>query len=225
MDLSLFYFADDSAADGDRYRLLLEGARFADANNFTAVWTPERHFHPFGGLYPNPAVTSAAVAAITTRVAIRAGSVVLPLHNPIRCAEEWSVVDNLSGGRVALSFASGWHASDFALAPDNFAERRKVMSEGIETLLKLWRGEEVPARSGDGREIRVRIYPPPVQREPPLWITASGNPETFAQAGRIGASVLTNLLVMTRAELARNIARYRAAFKEAGHSGEGRVSV
>ena len=69
-------------------------------NGFKAVWTPERHFHAFGGLYPNPAVTSAAVAAITTRVRVRAGSVVLPLHNPIRVAEEWAVVDNLSQGRV-----------------------------------------------------------------------------------------------------------------------------
>src|SRR5947199_8171144 len=88
MDLSLFYFADDSAADGDRYRLLLEGAKFADAHNFTAVWTPERHFHPFGGLYPNPSVTSAALAAITQKVQIRAGSVVLPLHDPVRVAAE-----------------------------------------------------------------------------------------------------------------------------------------
>ena len=46
----------------DRYRLLLEGAKFADAHGFAAVWTPERHFHEFGGLYPNPALTSAAVA-------------------------------------------------------------------------------------------------------------------------------------------------------------------
>ena len=86
------------------------------------MWTPERHFHPFGGLYPNPALTSAAVAAVTKRVGLRAGSVVLPLHNPLRCAEEWSVVDNLSDGRVGLSFASGWHASDFALMPQNFAD-------------------------------------------------------------------------------------------------------
>ena len=99
MDFSLFYFANDSRESaGRRYELLIEGARFADENGFTAVWTPERHFHPFGGLYPNPAVTGAAVAAVTKRVQVRAGSVVSPLHHPLRIAEEWSVVDNLSGG-------------------------------------------------------------------------------------------------------------------------------
>ena len=87
----------------DRYRLLLEGAKFADREGFTAVWTPERHFHAFGGLYPNPSVASAAIAALTTRVQIRAGSVVLPLHHPARVAEEWALVDNLSQGRVGIS--------------------------------------------------------------------------------------------------------------------------
>src|SRR3954471_10644405 len=129
MDLSLFYFADDSAADGDRYRLLLEGARVADANNFTAVWTPERHFHPFGGLYPNPSVTSAAIAAVTERVKIRAGSIVAPLHHPLRIAEEWSVVDNLSHGRAGVSFASGWHATDFALKPGSYLGGREVFRD------------------------------------------------------------------------------------------------
>src|SRR5215212_2173828 len=113
IQFSLLYFDGKGGAQRrDKYRLLTEGAKFADTHGFTAVWTPERHFHPFGGLYPNPSVTSAAIAAVTERVMIRAGSVVAPLHHPLRIAEEWSVVDNISGGRVGLSFASGWHAVD-----------------------------------------------------------------------------------------------------------------
>ena len=226
MSFSLFYFAADAgSAPNDRYRLLIEGARFADEHDFAAVWTPERHFHPFGGLYPNPALTSAAVAMVTSRIAIRAGSVVLPLHNPIQCAEDWSVVDNLSNGRVGLSFASGWHADDFALSPDNFADRRRLMAEGIDTIQTLWRGGTVAARSGDGRDISVGIYPPPIQADPPIWITAGGSPETFAMAGRLGANILTNLLVMDRDDLAGNIAVYRDAYRAAGHSGQGSVTL
>ena len=223
---SLFYFAADAGEEaGGKYRLLLEGAKFADTHGFEAVWTPERHFHPFGGLYPNPSITSAAVAVVTQRIGIRAGSVVLPLHNPIRCAEEWSVVDNLSSGRVGLSFASGWHASDFALAPGNFKDRRNLMAQGIETVRALWRGESVPTTSGDGQPIEVRMYPPPVQREPQVWITASGSPETFAFAGRSGASILTNLLVMKPEELVANVAVYRQAYRAAGHAGDGHVTL
>jgi natural product biosynthesis luciferase-like monooxygenase protein len=226
IDFSLFYFAADAAErQGNRYQLLIDGARFADQHGFAAVWTPERHFHEFGGLYPNAALTSAAVAMVTERISIRAGSVVLPLHNPIRCAEDWSVVDNLSNGRVGLSFASGWHANDFALAPDNFADRRAVMAKGIDTIRALWRGEEIPTRAGDGRDITVKLYPPPVQHEPPMWITAGGSPDTFAMAGRIGANILTNLLVMGTDDLVKNIAAYRQAYREAGHAGDGHVSV
>jgi natural product biosynthesis luciferase-like monooxygenase protein len=226
MDFSLFYFASDAGqSHTNKYRLLLEGSKYADENGFSAVWTPERHFHPFGGLYPNPALTGAAVAAITKNVSIRAGSVVLPLHHPIRCAEEWSVVDNLSNGRVGLSFASGWHATDFALAPQNFADRRRLMSEGIETIRALWRGDAVPAKSGDGKDIEVKMFPPPVQRFPQIWVTAGGSPETFAMAGRMGACILTNLLVMKHEDLVTNIATYRAAYRAAGHPGDGHISL
>ncbi|MFI1768305.1 LLM class flavin-dependent oxidoreductase [Streptomyces sp. NPDC020800] len=87
MDFSLFYFANDSGiAEDDRYRLFLDGARFADEHGFQAVWTAERHFHPFSGTYPNPSVTTLAIASTTSRVKIRAGSVVAPLHHPLRIA-------------------------------------------------------------------------------------------------------------------------------------------
>jgi natural product biosynthesis luciferase-like monooxygenase protein len=227
MDFSLFYFAsaeDERAAD--KYRLLLEGARFADRHGFAAVWTPERHFHAFGGLYPNPAVTSAAIAAITERVQIRAGSVVLPLHSPIRVAEEWSVVDNISRGRVAVSFASGWHANDFVLAPENYAGRKEIMLKGIETVRALWRGEAVVLPNGVGKETSVRILPRPVQPELPVWLTAAGNPETFQTAGETGAHLLTHLLGQTPEELAQKIEVYRAAWRRARPGGgEGRVTL
>ena len=119
MDFGLFYWGDDDAQGTNKYQLLLEGARFADQNGFTAVWTPERHFNAFGGPYPNPSVTGAAVAAITRNVSIRAGSCVLPLHHPARVAEEWAVIDNISNGRAAIAFASGWMPEDFLLRPEN----------------------------------------------------------------------------------------------------------
>jgi natural product biosynthesis luciferase-like monooxygenase protein len=226
MDFSLFYFAsEDQSSAGDRYRLLLEGARFADTHGFKAVWTPERHFHSFGGLYPNPAVVGAAIAAITERVQIRAGSCVTPLHHPARVAEEWSVVDNLSRGRVGISVANGWHDRDFTLAPQNFAERRDVMRKSMETIRKLWRGEAVEFTGGRGNAVPVKIYPRPVQKDLPMWVTAAGSPETFKLAGEMGAGVLTHLLGQEFDELAKKITIYRQAWREAGHEGDGCVTI
>lgn len=217
LDFSLFYFASEDGASGDAYRLLIEGAKFADQNGFKAVWTPERHFHSFGGLYPNPSVVSAAIAAVTERIQIRAGSVVSPLHHPARIAEEWSVVDNLSRGRVGISFANGWHDRDFTLAPANFADRRAIMKQNIDTVRRLWRGEAVEFTGGRGNAVPVQIYPRPIQKELPVWVTAAGSPETFKLAGEMGAGILTHLLGQELDDLARKIKIYRDARQAAGH--------
>jgi natural product biosynthesis luciferase-like monooxygenase protein len=217
MAFSLFYFA--SAGDDvshDKYRLLLEGAKFADEAGFAGVWTPERHFHPFGGLYPNSAVTSAAVAAITKHVRIRAGSVVLPLHHPVRVAEEWAIVDNLSNGRVEISVASGWNINDFLLAPQNYVGRKSQLAERIETVRKLWRGETQKFSGVDGQETAVNILPRPVQAELPVWLSAFGSIDTFKLAGSIGAGILTHLVGQNVDDLANKIAAYRAALRAHG---------
>jgi natural product biosynthesis luciferase-like monooxygenase protein len=226
VDFSLFYFSsNESEYEQNKYRLLLEGARFADQNGFVAVWTPERHFHAFGGLFPNPAVTSAAVAAITKNVGIRAGSVVSPLHSTLRIAEEWSIVDNLSNGRVAISFAPGWQPNDFVLQPDAFPKRKDVMFEQIEAVRRLWRGDALPFVNGTGQTVNVRILPRPIQKELPVWVTIAGNPESFVAAARAGANVLTHLLGQTVKEVGDKVALYRRTWREARHPGSGTVTM
>ena len=225
-DFSLFYFAsDDSTEPADRYKLLLDGAKFADENGFSAVWTPERHFHAFGGLYPNPAVTSAAIAAMTTRVKIRAGSCVLPLHHPVRVAEDWAFVDNISRGRVGVSFAAGWQPNDFVLAPAAFANRKADMLSNIEVVRRLWRGEAVSFPGPHGKPVDIRTLPRPIQTELPIWLTAAGNPETFELAGQMGCHLLTHLLGQSLADVTDKMHLYRAAWKKAGHEGNGHVTL
>jgi natural product biosynthesis luciferase-like monooxygenase protein len=224
VNFSLYFFSGDgSKAADDKYRLVLEGAKFADRHGFSAVWTPERHFQDFGGLYPNPSVLSAALAVLTERIQIRAGSVALPLHHPVRVAEEWSVVDNLSRGRVAVSFASGWHPEDFIFAPDAYDERREVMFRHIELIQKLWAGERVKLPGAGGTEVEVGILPRPLQPALPLWVTSSGSAETWSRAGAIGANVLAAFVGYSTDELARRIELYRAARRAHGHEPQGGV--
>ncbi len=68
MEIGLMFFSTQSSSADRKYQLLLDAARFADEAGFSSVWTPERHFDPFGGIFPNPAVTSAALAMITRRL-------------------------------------------------------------------------------------------------------------------------------------------------------------
>ncbi|QFU89908.1 non-ribosomal peptide synthetase/type I polyketide synthase [Amycolatopsis sp. YIM 10] len=216
-DFSLYFFGDyPRDTPGEKYRTVLEATEFADRHGLHAVWLPERHFDSFGGIFPNPSVLAAALAGRTSRVRLNSGCAVLPLHDPIRVAEEWSVVDNLSGGRVGLGCASGWHAKDFVLAPDNYERHREVLYESIDTIRTLWRGDAVTRRAGNGEEAEVRLYPRPVQAEPEFYTAVVGNPESYRRAGAAGIGVVTNLMAQTVDQLAENIARYRRARADAG---------
>src|SRR5215216_911139 len=227
INFSLYFFSDDGSKNSDdKYRLLIESAKFADSHSFNAVWTPERHFQAFGGLYPNPSVLSAALAMITERVQIRAGSVALPLHHPVRVAEEWSVVDNLSKGRVAVSFASGWHPDDFIFAPAVYEDRKEVMFRHIELIQRLWSGETFMMPGVADQEVAVRLLPKPLQTRLPIWITSAGSSATWIRAGEIGANVLAALIGYSFEELADRISSYREARAQHGYDPQtGVVSI
>ncbi|MFJ6615647.1 MupA/Atu3671 family FMN-dependent luciferase-like monooxygenase [Streptomyces sp. NPDC091289] len=235
-DFGLYFFGDypETAEAGEAsgtgtpeaYDTLFETARFADEHGFSSLWLPERHFDSFGGIFPNPAVLASAVARETERIRINAGSVVLPLHDPVRVAEEWSVVDNLSGGRVGIGCATGWHARDFALHPDRFADRRRIAFDHLDEVRRLWRGEAVRRRTGEGAEAEIRIRPRPVQEEPPFFLATSGQRASYEEAARRGLGVVTNLMSQTVDELAANIAHYRRTRAACGlDPAAGRVTV
>jgi iturin family lipopeptide synthetase A len=208
------------------YDFTVKAARRAEELGFTALWFPERHFHEFGGLSPNPSLLAAAVSRETKTIGLRAGSVVAPLHHPVRIAEEWAIVDRLSGGRVEAAFASGWHTDDFVLAPEAFDRRRLIMEENIAMVQKLWSGKSVELPGPSGEKVEIRLYPRPIQAHLPIWLAALGHIETFEKAGLMGAGVLTNLITQNIGELREKIAAYRAALQRAGHPQEsGRVAV
>ena len=216
VDFGMFFWGNDAGPGSGKYELMLETAKFADANGFRFVSTPERHFHAFGGPFPNPSVAGAALAVVTKHVEIRSGSVVLPLHHPIRVAEEWAVVDNLSDGRVALSVAAGWQPNDFVIRPQAFKDAKARMFEDIDVLRRLWRGEAVEFENPLGDSVPTKTLPRPVQPELPVWVTIAGNVQTYEMAGRAGANVLTHLLGQTVEEVAEKIQVYRKARAAAG---------
>lgn len=217
MKFSLIFFSGD---ERQKYRFVLDAARFADENGFTAIWTPERHFHRFGGLYANPSVLGAALAMTTRRLGIRAGSVVAPLHSPLRIAEEWAMVDNLSRGRVGIALATGFSPVDFAFRPENWEDRRTLTWSTVETVRALWEGEPVSVRDGLGNNVEVELHPQPVQPTLPLWLACTKSTDTFVTAGRLGCNVLTALIDMTTEELGEKLDLYRKTLVEHGHDPE-----
>jgi iturin family lipopeptide synthetase A len=216
MQYSIYFFGNyDAAYREDKYALLQDAAKFADANGFTAAWLPERHFHAVGGFSPNSSLLACSLAAVTKNLQLRGGSVVLPLHHPVRVAEEWSVADNLSQGRVAISIATGWHPNDFVFAPEAFEDRRGICARNLEIIQKLWRGETVEMSAPNGDKLPVQLHPLPRQPELPIWATCI-HQESYADAGRRGLNVLGYLMNQTVDELAGKIAAYREGRRSAG---------
>ncbi|MEB0192204.1 MULTISPECIES: MupA/Atu3671 family FMN-dependent luciferase-like monooxygenase [Pseudomonas] len=220
---SVFFFSGETSqhAQPNLYGLVLDAARLADESDFEAIWIPERHFHRFGGLFPAPAVLASAIAAITHRVKIRAGSIVLPLHNPVEIAEQWSVVDNISNGRIGLALAPGFHPTDFVLNPTRYEKRREHFADSTRVLRAMWRGEPYNGINGLGENENVTVLPRPVQSELPVWITAADSESSFESAGASGSNVLTAMLSLDLDGLRQRIAIYRKAL----NGRPGRVTV
>jgi natural product biosynthesis luciferase-like monooxygenase protein len=136
---------------------------------------------------------------------------------PARIAEEWAVIDNLTNGRAGIAFASGWQPDDFVLRPENTPPANKAaLLASIDQVRRLWRGEavEFPTQKGT---FALQTQPRPVSRELPVWVTTAGNPDTWREAGSLGANVLTHLLGQSVAEVADKIKIYHAALRAAGH--------
>lgn len=221
--LSLYFFpTTGTVSESDYFSMVFDACKVADAAGFHAAWFPERHFVAFGGQHPNPSVMAAAVAACTTRLQVRAGSVAAPLHHVIRVAEEWALVDRISRGRAGLSLASGWHRDDFVLSDVDYDRRREHTISCVETIRGLWAGESRAFVDSDGQEREVALGVSPSQ-ELPMWLTAAGSPSTFEAAARARCGVMTAMLGQSLPAMTKNIARYRQTWQDCGHPGRGDV--
>jgi natural product biosynthesis luciferase-like monooxygenase protein len=227
MEFGIMFFASQvDSSETEPYYLAIEAAKFADRHHFCAIWTPERHFDGFGSIFPNPSILSAALAMITSNIQLRSGSLISPLHDTVRIAEEWAVVDNLSHGRAAISFGSGWNVNDFIFFPERYTDRKKIMYAQIEVIQTLWQGGRIKRKNSFGKDVEIALHPRPFQPVLPIWITSSGSVDTFVQAGNMGANVLTHLIGQDIDTLAEKIRCYRDSYKSRHpHLQRGKVAL
>ena len=175
---------------------------------------------------PEPGVTGAALAAITKNV----GDPRRQRRAPAALARSGSPRSGRSSttSRAAVSASRSQPAgspttSCSTRAPTPTA--KEDLPRRIDTVQRLWRGETVSLPGHDGNPVEVHTLPRPVQPELPVWLTSAGPPATFERAGTLGVNVLTHLLGQSIEQLAENLERYRTAWREAGHPGDGRVTL
>lgn len=202
--------------DKEKYRFMKDIAIFGDQAGFEAIYLPERHFHEFGSIYANPAIAAAYLIGQTNQIRLRTAGISLPLHHPAEIVEWWAMNDVLSGGRVDLGFGSGWNKNDFIYKPDHFHDRRKICSEGISLIQRLWRGEKVSFAGPNGDDVPIVTYPRPIQKELRVWLLVAQNDEAFIHAGRSGYNIFTMLYGIDFETLGKKIKLYRNARRDAG---------
>lgn len=167
----------EDAERAARYRAALDQSEFADEHGFDYVRLNEHHGAPDGYL-PSPLVAAAAVGARTSRLKVRVTVLLLPLHDPIRVAEDAAVADLFSGGRLELVVGAGYVPREFELFGRELSDRVGLLEAGIGTLRAAWAGEPVGAHG-------VTVTPRPAGGRIPLYVGGSTK-AAARRAARIG---------------------------------------
>jgi alkanesulfonate monooxygenase SsuD/methylene tetrahydromethanopterin reductase-like flavin-dependent oxidoreductase (luciferase family) len=170
----------DPEALSDRYRAALDMAAFADEAGFTAVTTDEHHGADDGWM-PATLVFTGMLVARTRTIAVTVQALLLPLHDPVRVAEDLAVLDLASGGRVAVTLGLGYRPEEYTALRKDWARRGRLMDEAVATLLAAWSGEPF-----DHQGARIRVTPVPRSKpHPPVMIGGSARPAA-RRAARFG---------------------------------------
>ena len=176
-DLRVPPFAKTTHAE--LYAACLEQCAWADANKLDVAVLSEHHGVDDGYL-PAPLTLAAAIAGCTKSIQINIAAVLVPLHDPVRLAEQLAVLALVSRGRVGFVAGLGYRQDEFDMAGVQRSGRGKLMEEYIDVMRKAWTGEPFEWR---GRRLRVTPKPP----SPPMILIGGSTPAAARRAARLRA--------------------------------------
>ena len=199
MEFGLFYQL--SCADGQsvsaRYDDTIAQARLADELGFDTVWLAELHFNRRFSVMPSPLLMASAIAATTKRIKIGTAVNLVPLHHPIRLAEETATLDILSHGRAVFGIGRGANPRHFEGYGVDIDEGRSGFQEAVELVLKAWTTDELFYQGKHYQVDGIQVEPKPYQKpHPPVYVAAE-SPDTFSMVGSMGHSVLLAPMIAT----------------------------
>jgi natural product biosynthesis luciferase-like monooxygenase protein len=210
----------ETQTHGDVYAQALEETRLAEAVGFDAVWLAEHHFSAYG-ICPSLGVLAAALARETHRVRLGTSVVIAPFAHPLRIAEEWAMVDILSGGRLEFGLGRGYQPKEFVGLGISMEHTRERFDECMEVIRRAWTEEQVTFQGQFYQVPGVAVFPKPVQRpHPPLW-TAAVSPDTYRLAAQRGYKILTAPSFTPWDILRKNYDAYQETWRQAHGSAAG----
>jgi alkanesulfonate monooxygenase SsuD/methylene tetrahydromethanopterin reductase-like flavin-dependent oxidoreductase (luciferase family) len=164
----------------DMHRAALDMAAHCDEQGFAAV-SLEEHHGADNGWSPSPLALAGMVFGRTKAIGVNISALLLPLHDPLRVAEDIAVLDLASGGRLSVVFGLGYRPSEYTNHGKDWSRRGRLMDEAVQAVLDAWTGEPFVYRGET-----VRVTPPPLTQPHPMVFLGGTSPASARRAARFG---------------------------------------
>ena len=196
-------------SERQRYRDIIAQIELGDVLGFDTAWLGELHFSRPFSILAAPLMVLAAAAQRTTRIRLGTAVTLLPLHNPVKMAEEAATADVLSDGRLEFGVGRGTAPMHYAGYGIPQEESRERFDEALDFILQAWTNE---CFSFEGKHYRVHdltVIPKPLQSPHPPVRIAANSPDTFPTAGRRRLPIFATPLINPPDKLKDGLAVYR----------------
>ena len=201
-----------------RYADVIAQVQLADQLGYHTAWLAELHFARRFSVMPAPLLMASALSQTTRRIRLGAAVSLLPLHHPLRIAEEIATLDVLSGGRAVFGIGRGSNPNHYRGYGIPIEERSDRFVEGIDLALRAWQEEPLNYTGQFYHAENVRLEPKPLQRpHPPVYIASNGA-DTFPLVGRLGHNILVTPLIITVQGVSDGLDTYRQTLAQHGHN-------
>jgi alkanesulfonate monooxygenase SsuD/methylene tetrahydromethanopterin reductase-like flavin-dependent oxidoreductase (luciferase family) len=163
-----------------RYQATVDMADYAERHGFAMVGLEEHHGAD-NAWSPSPLITAALVFGRCPTIRVMLTALLVPLHDPLRIAEDIAVLDLASGGRFSFVAGIGYRPSEYAAHGKSWADRGRLMDEAIDAMLKAWTGEPFEYRG-----TTVRVTPMPLTEPHPALMIGGNVKASARRAARLG---------------------------------------
>lgn len=213
--LTLFDHYAEDCSEEQYYKNFFDEAVYAEELGFDSIWIGEHHFCRY--ICPAPQIIAGALAQRTKKMRIGTSIALLPHHDPIRLAEDYALVDLLSGGRLDFGVGRGFIKATYDGFNQAMSESRGRFDECLDIIEGTWRQNDFSYAGQFYRANHVTILPRPLQRPaPPIFMAAALSPESFVAAGKKGHSLMLAPFFQSRETLKKNVQLYQQTLRESG---------
>jgi len=199
-----------------RYEDTLMQIQHADSLGLDVAWLAELHFFPTFSIMPSPLLVASALAQRTSRIRLGIAVNLLPLHNPLRNAEDAATLDILSNGRLEYGVGRGSIPLHFAGYNVSLEESRERFLEALDVVLLAWTTDSFSHEGKYYQYQDVQVVPKPLQKPHPPIRMACNSSDSFQLAGERGWRIFSSSVIVPAPWLQHDITTYNILLSEHG---------